>query len=289
MGVSVRQMGPGFAAEVAGVDLSRPLGGATWSALHAAWLAHKVIVLRGQSLSAADFYAFGERFGPPEPHTLAVYRHPERPGITLLSNRVEMGRPKGIRDAGSHWHSDYSYKAVPADATLLYALEIPEEGGDTLFVDMAAAYAALPGHLKRRIDGRVARHQYRWHRDRDHPEGRWRLMSEAERAQTPEVEHPVVRRHPETGQRAIFVFPGITSGVKGVVGLSEDESASLLAALYAHCEDPRFQYRHKWRAGDVLVWDNRATMHRATTDVLPPDRYRSLWRINTRGTAPVAG
>jgi taurine dioxygenase len=289
MALSVRGLGPSFAAEVTGVDLARGLDEATRRALHRAYLDHKVLAIRGQSLDAAQFHAFGERFGPVEPHTIAMYRHAERPGITILSNRTELGRPVGIRDAGSHWHSDYSYKAVPANATILYALEIPEEGGDTIFADLAAAYAALPDELKRRLAGRVARHHYRWHRDRSHPEARWNLLRPEEQEQTPEVIHPVIRRHPETGERSIFVFPGITSGVKGIVGMEEDESDRLLGELFRAATEERFQFRYRWAVGDVLVWDNRATMHCATTNVLPPDRFRTLWRINTTGTMPLPG
>jgi taurine dioxygenase len=289
MSISVRRVGSTFAAEISGVDLSRELDDETWRALYRAFLEHKVVSLRGQKLSAAQFYAFGERFGPVEPHTVAIYRHPERPGITLLSNRVEMGRPKGIRDAGSHWHSDYSYKKVPSNATMLHAIEVPPKGGDTLFADLAAAYAALPDDIKRRIDGRYACHQYRWSRDQSHPEGRWRLLSDTEREHTPEVVHPIVPRHPETGEKSIFVFPGITSGVKGIIDMAEGESDEVLQFLYRHCADERFQYRYQWQVGDVLIWDNRATMHSATTDVLPPDQFRSMWRINTTGSAPISG
>ncbi len=283
----IRRLGPGFVAEVEGLDLSRGLDEATWKALYAAYLEHQVIVLRGQNLTPRQYLRFGARFGPIEPHTVRAFRHPEAPGITILSNRVEMGRPKGIRDAGSHWHSDYSYKKVTANATLLYALEVPEEGGDTLFADMAAAYEALPEEWKRRLRGLKARHQYRWHPDRRNPESRWRLISKEERRETPEIRHPVVRTHPETGRKGLFVFPGITSGIKGIVGLAPEESAAILTYLYRHATRPRFRYRHRWRAGDVVVWDNRTTMHRATTDVLPADRPRTIYRINTRGSVPV--
>src|SRR3984893_6850437 len=285
----IRPLGKGFAAEISALDLSREMSTETWDALYRAYLDYKVLSIREQSLTARQFQTFGECFGPVEPHTVAIYRHPELQGITVLSNRVEMGRPKGIRDAGSHWHSDYSYKAVPANATLLYALEVPEEGGDTLLADLAAAYEALPDEMKGRLQGRYARHQYRWSRNPNHPEGRWRLISEAERRKTPEVIHPVVRLHPETGAKSIYVFAGITSGVKGIVGLPDGESDSLLDALYRHCTQERFQFRYRWQAGDVLLWDNRATMHCATTDMLQPDQYRTLWRINTTGSSPLPG
>ena len=284
--LSVRPLGESFAAEISGLDVSKDVDSELWSALYQAFLDYKVVAIRSQSLTAAEFHSFGERFGPVEPHTIAIFRHPDREGITLLSNRMEMGRPKGIRDAGSHWHSDYSYKAVPSKATLLYALEIPAEGGDTLFADLQAAYEALPSEMKRRAANRFVRHQYRWSRDPNHPEGRWKLLSRDELANTPEVIHPLIRIHPETGAKSIFAFPGITSGVRGIIGLSQEESDELLESLYRHCTQPQFQIRYRWQVGDVVLWDNRGTMHCATTDSLPPDRYRTLWRINTTGSIP---
>ena len=289
MSVSARPLSDGFAAEISALDLSQDLDLESWRALYRAFLDYKVLAIRGQSLTAAQFHRLGEHFGPVEPHTVAVFHHPERDGITVLSNRVEMGRPKGIRDAGSHWHSDYSYKAVPAKATLLYALEVPEEGGDTLFADLQAAYEALPPEIKSQVTGRFVRHQYRWSRDPNDPESRWRLLSEDELEKTPEVIHPLVRVHPETGAKSLFAFPGITSGVKGIIGFSQEKSDGLLASLYRHCAQPQFQIRYRWRVGDVVLWDNRGTMHCATTDQLPPDSYRTLWRINTTGSAPLSG
>lgn len=286
MAVTVERLADTFVARVGGVDLAR-MDDATWAEVHRAYLDHKVLLFRGQRFTPQELIAFSARFGPVEPHTVRMYRHEEAPGITILSNRVEMGRPKGIRDAGSHWHSDYSYRAVPANVTILYALEVPEEGGDTIVCDLQAAWETLPEDVKRRADGRMQRIEYRWTRDPEHPESRWKLLSEDERRETPEVIHPVVRTHPETGRKALFVFSGLTSGVKGIVDLDEAESDELLGLLFAHAEQERFQYRVKWAgAGDVLLWDNRCTMHRATTDALPPDKPRTLWRVNTLGDRP---
>ena len=286
--LTVERLADTFVARVSGVDLSQPLDEATWAALHEAYLAHKVLILSDQDLSAAQLHAFGQRFGRIEPHTVRMYHHGEFPGITILSNRTEMGRPQGIRDAGSHWHSDYSYRAVPANVTILYALEIPAAGGDTILCDMQAAYDALPDATKSRLAGKRQRIQYRWSKDRSHPESRWSLLSETEMAETPEVTHPLVRTHPETGGKALFCFNGISSGVKGVEGMAEPESDRLLADLFAHCENPAFHYRFKWGGpGDILLWDNRCTMHQATTNVLPADHFRTLWRINTLGDVPV--
>ncbi len=284
--LAAQRIGGSFVAEVSGVDLARDMV-AAWDAIHAAYLEHKILIFHDQDLSAKRFHDFGERFGTIEPHTVVMYHHNELPGITVLSNRVEMGRPKGIRDAGSHWHSDYSYKAIPANVTMLYALEVPNEGGDTKFIDLAAAYRALPDAIKQRLEGLTALHHYRRTKEREHPEGRWQLLTETERAATPEVVHPIVRTHPETGEKSLFVFPGITSGIQHIHGLAKAESDALLMELYAHCTEPRFQFTYKWNAGDLVLWDNRCTMHHATTDVLPADQYRTLYRINTKGTEPI--
>ena len=151
--MEVRRIGETFFAEVDDVDVSKGFDAAEWQAFYGAYLEHQVLVLHGQTLSAAQFHALGERFGLVEPHTVSMYHHDEFKGITVLSNRTEMGRPKGIRDAGSSWHSDYSYKPVPANATMLYALEIPDAGGDTIFADLAAAYSALSDEKKASLEG----------------------------------------------------------------------------------------------------------------------------------------
>ena len=284
--LSMKRQGGSFFATVEGINLATDLDKA-WDNIHASYLDHKILSFHGQSLTAAQFHDLGRRFGTIEPHTVTMYHHEEFSGITVLSNRTELGRPKGIRDAGSHWHSDYSYKRVPANSTLLYAIEVPREGGDTLFIDLAAAYQALPTHFKHRLNGLQAVHHYRHTKDREHPEGRWNLLTETQRKATPEVIHPVVRTHPETGEKSVFVFPGLSSGVRRIVGIAETESDELLEHLFDHCTKQQFQFRHKWAVGDLLLWDNRCTMHHATTDILPANHHRTIYRINTRGTRPI--
>ena len=284
--MEVRRIGKTYFAEVDDVDVSKGFDAAEWQAFYDAYLEHQVLVLHGQTLSAAQFHALGERFGLVEPHTVSMYHHDEFKGITVLSNRTEMGRPKGIRDAGSSWHSDYSYKPVPANATMLYALEIPDAGGDTIFADLAAAYRALSDEKKASLGGLRVRQQYRWSRDKTHVEARWNLLNETEREKTPEVVHPLVRTHPETGRKGLFISNAVSTGIKDILDLAPDASQSLIEELFAHTDDPRFQVRHKWQVGDLVIWDNRTLMHKATTDILPPDKFRTLYRINTTGTAP---
>ncbi len=286
MTITVQRLGETFVAAVEGLDAADPMDEATWAAFYDAYLEHQVLVLRDQPLTARQFHDFGARFGSIEPHTVEMYHHEEFPGITILSNRVELGRPKGIRDAGSEWHSDYSYKATAANATMLHALEIPDVGGDTYFADMAAAYEVMPAELKARVEERKVRQQYRWTRDRTHPENRWNLLSEAERDLTPEVVHPLVRTHPEVDRKGLFVTPALTSGNKEVIGLDEAAGMALLDEVFEHATQPRFQFRHQWRTGDLVLWDNRTLMHHATTDILPPEKHRTLHRINTQGSVP---
>lgn len=286
MGMNVKRLGDTFFAEVDGIDVARDLDAGNWAEFHDAYLSHQVLILHDQSMTAAQFYKLGERFGPVEPHTVSMYHHEEFAGITVLSNRTEMGRPKGIRDAGSNWHSDYSYKQVPANATMLYALEVPEDGGDTIFADLAAAYDALSDKKKQQLDGLQVRQQYRWSRDQNHPEGRWLLLNDTERGKTPEVIHPLVRTHPETGRKGLFISAAVSTGVKDIVDMDAAESEALLDELFAHTDEPRFQVRLKWKVGDLVIWDNRTLMHKATTDVLPPESFRTLYRINTTGSVP---
>ena len=288
LGITIERKGESFVAEIDGLDLSTPLSNANWSTLHRAYLDHKALIFHGQGLDAPSLSRFGEMFGGISPHTVRKYRHEDIEGVTILSNRVEMGRPKGIRDAGSHWHSDYSYREIPANVTILYALETPAEGGDTILCDMQAAWETLPEATKIRLDGLQHLLQYRWCSNQNHPESRWRLLSEDERRETPEVTHPVVRTHPETGAKSLYVFSGLTSGVQRILVIPDDESRTLLNAIFAHCQDPKFHYRYKWRGpGDILLWDNRCTMHHATTDHLPADKPRTLWRVNTIGDKPI--
>jgi taurine dioxygenase len=285
--VSVKRVGDSFVAEVSDVDLSLDLPAETWRQLHDAYLEHKVLYFHDQQLAAKQLCRFGERFGEIVPHTIRRFWHEDDSRITVLSNRIEYGKPKGIKDAGSFWHSDWSYLERPANVTMLYAVEIPEEGGDTLFCDLAAAYDALSPAMKERLASLEYVCQYRYHKDRSHPESRWQIMTDEERAESPERTRPIIRTHPETGRKSIYVFDGVTGGVKYIVGMSEADSDDLLAELYEHTKQPQFQYRYEWRgAGDLLMWDNRCTMHAATTADLPPTHIRELHRISTLGSIP---
>ena len=272
-GVTAQRVGDTLGGRIPGVDLSRPLDAEGKASIREALLDHLVICIPNQSLEADDLIAFGKQFGDLEPHVLSQFHHPDHANIIILSNRTEDGRPVGVADAGSYWHSDLSYMRVPALATGLYALEVPESGGDTLFANMYAAYEALPGDIRERIEGRTAIHSYSYRRP---------VLTEEQRRRTPDVEHPVVRTHPDTGRKALYVNPGYTTRI---VGMEERASDELLEMLFSHATSPRFQYRHKWSAGDVVLWDNRCALHSATGGYTA-NQPRTMYRITITGSVP---
>ncbi len=283
----VRRLGPTFGGELSGVRLSADTLAEHADAIHRAFLDNKVLVLRDQQITPALFSAFGVVFGEPDPHHVIAMRHPEQPNLTVLSNQDEPGRKPQAKYFGAGWHSDYSYKAVPAAATMLLATEVPDEGGDTLFADMEAAFAALPEGRKAELRRLRVRHQYRWSPDRADPWARWTFLSESEQAATPEVVHPLVRRHPETSRESLMIAPRVIGSVIGIEGMESTASDALIDDLMRHAVSERFVYRHRYRPWDIVVWDNRCTLHCATTDTLAADKVRRMLRITIRGLPPI--
>jgi len=254
MSLDVRpQMENGFFAEVYGADLTRCDDG-QFDEISQAHLRHGVIVIRDQALSPDQQIAFSRRFGPLSVHVLEEQLLAGYPEILLVTNKKENGRYLGIPDLGRQWHTDQSYQATPALGSLLFALEVPGDGsGDTHFADMTAAYEALPQGERERLDGLQAEHRY------DHKHENFEL-SDNQVDRLPGVLHPLVRTHPETGRKALYLGVQL---VKRIVGISPDDSTETLERLYAHCTQPTFVHRHKWRKGDLVFWDNRCTMHAA--------------------------
>jgi taurine dioxygenase len=262
-GVEVRQVAGRFAAEVLGADLARD---EHFAPVRQAFLDHGVIVVRDQKLSPEAQITFSRRFGPlmgRRPSASDKVLMPGFPEITLLSNRKEKGEYIGNADAGRYWHSDMSFEENPNLGTMVYAVEVPPVGGDTLFADLELAYATLLETVKRRIEGRRAAHTFAKHYRDVMAKGSTRPpLTPEQLAALKEVWHPVVRTHPETGRKALFVNPGHTTRIEG---LEETESDDLLGTLFAHSLKPEHVYRHKWRVGDTVFWDNRRVMHQAET------------------------
>ncbi len=280
MAISVREIGKTFVAEVEGVDLSRPLDAETVAAIRQAWWDHSILVLRGQSITEEQHIAFTRHFGELQDHSVKDWLLPAHPEILVLSNRGR-GGVKPLDNGGAYWHSDMTYEAEPPMGSILHGLTVPPDGGDTLYTDMYAAYEALDDETKKLIEGRMAIHNYR-HRYMKMAEGGKRSAPTAEQlAGWRDVEHPIVLKHPDSGRKALFVNEGFTVAVKG---LAADESEALLARLYAHCVQPQFIHAHKWSPGDIVMWDNRCTMHCATQyDV---SKYeRTMHRTTIKGAA----
>ncbi len=288
MALSLQRTSAPLGAEIKGVDLAREIDEQTFREIVAAWRQHEVIFFRGQTLTPDRHVAISRRFGELERHVRQECCRPGYPVIFVVSNVVENGKPIGSQDAGLFWHSDLCYKKEPSRGSLFYAREVPMENGeprgDTMFSSMTAAYEALPDGTKRKLGGRLAVNSYVHGYYRDRKSGPRRALSPEQMSQTPDVAHPVVRVHPETGRKCLFVNEGYTTRI---LDMDETESDALLAELFAHIKRPEFVYRHQWQVGDFLVWDNCSTQHRAVPDYALPQR-RLMERTTLTGGAVLA-
>jgi taurine dioxygenase len=280
MALECTPLGDHMAVAASGIDLNQALADGERTALREALLDHLVLCIRGQALSPVTYREAMRSFGTPMQQVRIAGRHPEVTEITILSSEDRDALGDGGRIVvGAHWHTDDSYKAVPCSLTMLYGVAIPESGGDTQFVNMYAAYEGLPEAMKERIAPLKVRHQY----DSSRKGTRVVTLTGAEAAELPGAVHPIIRTHPETGRKALYLNP---NRMEEVVGLERRESDALLDELTTHAIEPRFQYRHRWQKGDVLIWDNRCTMHKANADY-PAGSRRLMHRIIVEGTVPV--
>jgi len=273
----LRKLTDGFGAEA---DEISPDFAKVWDA----FFASQVLVFRNQSFVPSYFLSFAKQFGRPEPHVIDQFHHPEHADILILSNVQKNGEPTGLADAGTYFHTDYSYLDVPARATLLYSIQVPKKGGDTLFADQYAAYDGLPSNMKRKIEGLVGLHHYGNRDDLD--KGSRTVASVLSGDQEKKmnwVRHPIARRHPVTGRTALYSVSGSSFGIEG---MPEDEAVELLDELKAHATQQKYQCRLKYGVGDVVIWDNASLLHSAT--LTDPNDPRTLWRITVkeeRGTS----
>ena len=274
--------GSPLGAEVLGLDLAAPLADDDFKRIHRAHLDHHVLVFRDQRITPQQQVDFSRRFGPLQIHVLHQFLLKDHPEILIVSNVIENNQPIGLGDAGVYWHSDLSYKEKPSLGSMLHAQELPSEGGDTLFANMHLAWDTLPAALREAAEGLRAEHSYLVKYDELREKNPWRpKLSDAQVAEVKPVVQPVVRTHPETGRKALFVSEHFTTRI---VGLPEDESRDLLAQLFAHSVRPEHIYRHRWQAHDMVFWDNRSLMHLATS--FPASMRRRLNRTTIEGDVP---
>lgn len=273
-GLTVAPLSDACGAEISGIDLSRPLSADQVAAIRAAWLDHLVILFRDQDLTAADQTRFCEAFGELEIVKTSISQDDDNPHILFVSNVRDEGKRTVLEDGEMYFHSDQCYYAEPVSATILYAMEVPSQGGDTLFANCYRAYDALDVALKEKLDGRLASNAYAY--------GPGMLTFQGRRPEDSiRYSHPIVRTHPETGRKALYLNRLMTEWIEG---LDDAESDALLAELFDHIERPEFVYAHRWRPGDLLMWDNRCTLH-ARTDFDPAER-RMLRRMTLKGDRP---
>lgn len=279
--IVIRSLGPVAASEITGIDLAQPLDEPTFAAIEAAFDRSGVIVIRDQAFTPAQQIAFARRFGEIEVnYNSAQYGLPGHPEIYKISNITKDGKPIGSRRAGENWHSDMIYSARPPRATMLHAIEVPQLHGltlgDTAFANAGAAFDALPEGMQRQIDGMKGIFDFTG-----------RKRSEAPDAVTvkryPPVQHPIVRTHPRTGCKSLYIN---RDDCTGIAGLPRAEAEALIVALSDHVIKPEFLYRHSWRTGDIVMWDNCTVQHKAILDYDLPQR-RLMHRLTIAGTVPV--
>jgi taurine dioxygenase len=280
----VRKSGAACGAEVL-FDLAQDIDDATFGEIERAFHDNIVVVFRRQQLTNERHVEFSRRFGELEIHIVKKYLLSGFPEILLISNiKDERGEHIGLADAGFTWHTDTSYRRRPSRCSLLYAKEVPHRDGrplgDTVFANTIAAYEALPESIKKRIADLKAIHRYSARRRiADSPRPK---LTREQLAETPDIAHPVVRTHPYTGRKSLYVTAGECIGIDG---MPDDEGVDLIAELDAHCVRPEFLYRHKWQVGDLLMWDNATSMHLAICDYALPER-RLMHRTTVIGTVP---
>ncbi|HYE01058.1 MAG TPA: TauD/TfdA family dioxygenase [Alphaproteobacteria bacterium] len=291
--------------EIRGIDVTRPLAAAERTALLDAFHQGQVIVIRGQNPTPRQYIDFCRNFGELEPFFISAYNLPDHPEIYVLSNVRQDGRPVGRDGAGTHWHTDHTFMERPASVTLLHGVQVPRTGGDTLFADMYRAYDELDPATKAMLEGRRAIHRYQKkefvfsaERDLDPEQAeRIRRLQELRRREEagaapsptaqksnahPDQLHPIVRTHPVTGRKALYLNDEMTVGIEG---MPEAEGQALLRRLCVEATRPERVFRFKWQPGDIVAWDNASTLHSATyTD---PAEARTMYRVTIQGTKPV--
>ena len=276
MPLTVRPLSHALGAEIAGVDLAQPLSNAEFDQIHRTFLEKGILLFRDQEITRKQHIAFSRRFGELDNHdSLPRDRHPDYPELLLVTNiPKENGQPSDSKYPGQQWHSDLSFTPVPSLGSLLRGITIPPVGGDTMFTNMYRAYDTLSDGMKKLLEGLHAIHT-----------GSRKIVDlSSDRATeqkklNPPIAQPVVRVHPETGRKALYIGDKVSC----FVGMTEQESRPLIEYLVKHATQPQFVYRHQWRANDIVLWDNRCTMHIALGDY-EDGEIRHLERTTVKGT-----
>jgi len=286
--LSIVPTGAALGAEIRGIDLGRGLDQDTFRRIEDAFNQHGVIYFRGQDITVEQQIAFARRFGDVEINVNTQACLPGHPEVLLVSNIKENGRYIGLADAGTTWHTDMSAYACPPRCSILYSKEIPRAAdgtplGDTIFTSSAAAYDALAPDVKSRLEGKRSTHSYLAKMNaRKAAVGLTREVTAEHLAKTPPIAHPVFRTHPITGRKCLYVTEGECTAIDG---MPEEEALGLISDLHSHLISPRFQYRHRWQVGDVLMWDNCTCQHLAVRDY-GEDQRRLMHRVTVNGSIP---
>lgn len=267
--INATPSGQGLGAKVEHLDLSQPLTQENYKTVEGLLGKYGVLCFPQQDLTALQLKQFSEKFGTLEVNVANIYQEPGLPEVMILSNKRVDGKPIGLGDAGQDWHTDMSYSKMIAFTNVLYGVEIPHRNGEPLggteFSNMRAAYLALPEALKLKLEGKTILHDFNkfWENMRKQPGSTRAPLTEAQRQAKPPVSHPVFLTHPITGDKILYANPGYSIQINE---LPKAESDEILSFLFEHQLQPQFRYRHRWTAGDVLMWDNMGTIHNAVAD-----------------------
>lgn len=280
MPVEFRNLHGEFGAEVIGVESHLDVDDAAFRAIEQAWYRHSILLFRGLTLTPAQQIAFTARLGPLHIMVPTDWNLASHPELFVVGNDVEAGQPMGLRRAGMGFHTDGEDKILPNAGSLLYAVQVPPEKGDTLFADLCGACQELPDEVRRRIARRRARYSRIALHHAHYPH--LPALTEQQKLERPDVWHPLLRRHPHSGRTSLYIGRWACD----IEGLPEAEGRELVTWMQAFVQQPRFLYRHQWRQGDAVLWDNRVTQHCATG--FDEDKYvRRMHRTTLEGEVPL--
>jgi taurine dioxygenase len=288
--MNIEPTGKALGANITGIDLAKPVAAEDFKRILRALGEHGVLCFPRQRMETEDLARFGKMFGDLEINVANLFHEPGHPEVMVLSNMTRDGKAIGLGDAGQGWHTDMSYSRDVALANVLYAIKVPVRDGhplgDTQFRNMHAAYADLPGDIKKKLDGRTATHDFIkfWDMMRAKPGSTRPPLNEEQRRKKPPVQQPIFLTHPITGRKILYCNPGYAMRIDG---MPVDESDRMLDYLFKHQESPKYFHAHKWAEGDVLMWDNIGTVHNAVPDYRP-DEPRYMRRIQVMATKDYA-